>query len=268
MAGIGEVKSSHLDYARSTLEKIPGTLRGRLRRLGGAQGVVYALLLREDQNYQSEGFEATRVRVPGDVQFETGEALKEVATLEDVPRMVLLDLALPALRQMPNSHVMDFLETVQRLIEADQQTTLMEFTISRVLTKNMDPAEKKRARKAPSWYELKPLIGQVRILLGAIAYCGDALHNDAMNTFEAGRKCLGAEGASIAMPEQSECDAASIREAFSWLESAAPKVKKQVIEACVCAVTSDDKITTGEIDILRGICEALDCPMPPITQSH
>jgi uncharacterized tellurite resistance protein B-like protein len=44
---------------------------------------------------------------------------------------------------------------------------------------------------------------------------------------------------------------------------AVPQIKKNVIEACTQVVGADGLIHENEAELLRGIAETLDCPMPP-----
>jgi tellurite resistance protein len=44
---------------------------------------------------------------------------------------------------------------------------------------------------------------------------------------------------------------------------AAPKLKKNVIEACVQVVSADGLIQEREAELLRAIADTLDCPIPP-----
>ena len=43
-----------------------------------------------------------------------------------------------------------------------------------------------------------------------------------------------------------------------------PKSKRRTIEAIAATVTHDGVITATEAELLRGVADALGCPMPPL----
>ena len=54
-----------------------------------------------------------------------------------------------------------------------------------------------------------------------------------------------------------------INDSLDRLGLAAPQIKKNLLEACVQVVGADGVIQENEAELLRGIAETLDCPMPP-----
>ena len=54
-----------------------------------------------------------------------------------------------------------------------------------------------------------------------------------------------------------------INAALDRLAQAVPQIKKNLLEACVRVVEADGVIQESEAELLRGIAETLDCPIPP-----
>jgi hypothetical protein len=48
------------------------------------------------------------------------------------------------------------------------------------------------------------------------------------------------------------------------LTKAVPAVKRRVVVACASCILADDQVTVREVEVLRAICDRLDCPMPPL----
>jgi hypothetical protein len=48
------------------------------------------------------------------------------------------------------------------------------------------------------------------------------------------------------------------------LAQAAPSLKGQVVAACAACIDADKQVTVREAELLRAVCAALDCPMPPL----
>jgi hypothetical protein len=47
-------------------------------------------------------------------------------------------------------------------------------------------------------------------------------------------------------------------------DKAVPGVKRRVVVACASCILADDQVTVREVEVLRAICDRLDCPMPPL----
>ena len=42
------------------------------------------------------------------------------------------------------------------------------------------------------------------------------------------------------------------------------KKRRNLVEACAATICADREVTVAEAELLRGICDMLDCPMPPL----
>jgi hypothetical protein len=52
--------------------------------------------------------------------------------------------------------------------------------------------------------------------------------------------------------------------ALRVLDKAVPSVKRRIVVACASCILADDQVTVREVEVLRAICDRLDCPMPPL----
>jgi uncharacterized tellurite resistance protein B-like protein len=59
------------------------------------------------------------------------------------------------------------------------------------------------------------------------------------------------------------CGLADVGKSLDRLALAAPQIKKNLLDACAHVVGADGLIHENEAELLRGIAETLDCPMPP-----
>ena len=60
-----------------------------------------------------------------------------------------------------------------------------------------------------------------------------------------------------------ECELDQIDAALGRFALASPRIKKDLIEACLHVVAADGWIQEQEAELLRAIADTLDCPMPP-----
>jgi hypothetical protein len=61
-----------------------------------------------------------------------------------------------------------------------------------------------------------------------------------------------------------EATLAKFDTALQALNKAIPGVKRRVVVACASCILADDQVTVREVEVLRAICDRLDCPMPPL----
>ena len=52
--------------------------------------------------------------------------------------------------------------------------------------------------------------------------------------------------------------------ALEVLATAAPPLKKQILEACAACICVDGSVTVEEGELLRAVSDCLGCPMPPL----
>lgn len=258
---VGKIDQGKLDFARRLLDALPEGLRARVRRPGGAQGVVLAILLGEcDQAAMQKAWRL----VPSHLQFETRGAMEELQQSDPRARLPLIDLALPSLKRMPESDEATFLKLAQSLITVDRQTTLLEYTIELILEKHLNAEKRLHGRQSPRHHSLASVLKPLQVMLSALSHTGTRDINKAHGAFAAAAKSLGPEATGIKLLGPEVCGLDTIREAFDQLHDADPAVKKLIITAAAEAVAVDGHVTIGEADLLRAVAESLDVPMPPL----
>jgi len=64
-----------------------------------------------------------------------------------------------------------------------------------------------------------------------------------------------------------ECTLAAVDRALERYDAAAPALKRDLMVACAATVMADDHVTDREVELIRAIGDALDCPVPPFVPS-
>ena len=59
-------------------------------------------------------------------------------------------------------------------------------------------------------------------------------------------------------------DISVLDQALSKAEKTTPEIKRRLVKACVTVVLADGQVRVNEFELLRAVCDALDCPMPQI----
>lgn len=260
---IGQPMPLHLRYARALREAFPENVRLAAREPTGAQALLFALLLSDNPTLRARQLALLGERM-GTVLRERVAALHpEVAPLAARARLPLVNLALPALRQLRAEEFQRFRETLRALIESDAQIDLFEFTLSKIIERQIESRFTGVRPKVVQYYSVKPLVADAAVLLSALANISSSDPAAVARAFASGAPYLRAGDAEVELLPLEQCGLEAVSAALDRLAQAAPQIKKNVLEACVRVVGADGVIQEPEAELLRAIAETLDCPIPP-----
>jgi len=160
-----------------------------------------------------------------------------------------------------------FSDALASLIESDNQIVLFEFVLQKIIRRQVEPHFTDDDPPTTEFYTIRPLVRDCAVLLSALANTGQTDSADITKAFQAGAPYLRASDASLVLLPPDQCGLNDISESLDRLVLAAPQIKKNVLEACTQVVGADGLIHENEAELLRGIAETLDCPMPPFVTS-
>jgi hypothetical protein len=180
--------------------------------------------------------------------------------LDPAQRLPLLNLALPALRALPAEAAARLAPLIDGLVEADRTTTTFEFVLRSIVRRRLRGPAARSARGA-GYPALTPLMSDVVLLLSALARYGHAEAGAAEAAFAAGVRRLGREGPML---EPSACTGPALEAALERCARAVPAVQQRIVAALTACAAADGTISISEAELLRAMCDAMDCPMPPL----
>lgn len=263
---IGQPTQAHLHYAAGWRESLPASVSAAVHEPMGASAVIYGMLLDTDEAVRVRQLEALEATNGEGMVQETMRLLPDVTEAASHARLALVDLALPALGELSPDQFQRFDEAVQALIDADEQMSLFEYVLQKVLMRHLRPRFTRTRRSVTQYYALKPLLPDCALLLGLIAQAG---HDDPVqikNAFRAGWQQL---GTGEFLPDETVLESAELSQldaALGRLDQASPLLKKQILIAAAQTVAADGEIKEDEAELLRAIADTLDCPIPPFVK--
>ncbi|MGH7144937.1 MAG: M48 family metallopeptidase [Planctomycetota bacterium] len=282
LANIGRVSPEQMKYAQELMFRMPAPLLDLAHDPLGAAALMLGLLLDADAAVRSRQLEFLQQHIQPAIQREVTLALKHVLALDADMRLKLLDLSLPALRQLAPAQYTELRNAVGKLIEADGRTSLFEFLLTQLLRQHLDRYFGATRPPTPQYYGLGQLSAPLGLLLSYVAYAGtvgveaeDAAHPltadakaAALQAFRAGAAMLSLDtnAAQLLPREQLNFDALS--RAMTQFRLLAPALKKRLLAACAAAISADRVISTEEAELFRAIAAAIDCPAPPLFTTH
>jgi Zn-dependent protease with chaperone function len=264
VAAIGTLDAEHVDYASDLKASIPAPLTEVVREPLGAQAAIFALLLDPNDNVRrSQLAWLDRYVMPAAVR-ETRRVLSLADGLAPEAKLPLVALAAPALCEMTRAQFHDFAIAVKSLVEADRKTTLFEFALQRLLMRHVVAHFVGTKQPAVRYETFPPLVTPTATVLSALAWAGQDSAEDAARAFGAGVTALGWPGASLNLAAKADVDLRAVDVSLDTLNLAAPKLKKQILQACAACISVDGAVTVEEGELLRAVSDSLGCPMPPL----
>jgi Zn-dependent protease with chaperone function len=261
---VGQIDPEEISRANALRDGMPDLLRVAAQEPFSARALVYALLL--DPRADLRDLQLTRLKAgAGPHDFaETLRLAAPVQALPDTHRLPLLDLAMPALRQMSPGQHRAFRAEVERLMIADQRLSLFEYTLSCVLHRHLDSQFLPQRKTRPVYNSPEKLAQPVATVLALLAWEGQSELDQAAPAFDAGMRSYIGSDHIQRLPPREQCSLAKFDAALQTLNQSVPALKRRIVVACAACILANQEVTLREAELLRAICDTLDCPLPPL----
>lgn len=259
---IGQVSPTHVAYMHELLGAIPQELKDAAHDPQSARAVIYTVLLDKDASVRSTQLEFVAKHADPTVT----EKAKELAGMSgDMPkeaRLPLIDMAVPALREMSDAEYQLFKKQVDALIKADGRVDLFEWVLQRLLVRHLDLHFVQGPEPKVQYYNLRGLTEPCGTVLSALAHIGQREASEAESAFDAGAGELGV--GAISLTDRKSVKLNNVGKALDKLMLASGREKQKVIRACAKTIAADGEVTRGEGELMRAVADSLAVPMPPL----
>jgi Zn-dependent protease with chaperone function len=256
---VANPNQSHREYVRELVAAMPQAVVDSAHEPYGARAVIFATLLDRDADIRATQLAALQ-RLADPNVFELTLRLVPAVNHVDVrARLPLVDMTLPALRALSASQYQEFMQCFLQLVEADKRLGLFEWALHQILLRHLRPQFEPIQPLPIRYYGLQRLGEPISVLLSILARSSQ--HDDQI-AFEAGTRQL--EEVSLQLLPPEICTLGALRHALDELAHAAPKLRQRLVDAAAACICADADVNVREAELLRAICDMLDCPMPPL----
>ncbi|WP_152221123.1 M48 family metallopeptidase [Pseudomonas sp. SCB32] len=255
VAAVGAPTVAHLQEARGTLQRLDPRLQRAAHDVEGVQALVYGLLLDSEPGQRAGQLEQMKARLGLSLALQLDLLEEALLHLDPGQRLPLLDLAMPALKQLDAQGFLVLRENMALLIKFDGKVKLLEWTLLRIVERNLRPGSAKIGNVA-----LAELAEPTAVLLAFLARVGET---SAAQTEQAFADAWG--GLPFApRPLPAAGQLRDLEAALKQLEQLRPLQKPQLLKAMARCVEQDGQINASEAELMRAVADILDCPMPPL----
>ncbi len=259
---IGNPKQETIVHARSLIAGLPEVVADAAREPYGARAVVYSLVLDQGQEVRGSQLEHLQNNADPEVYALTNKLMPEMGGLDIKYRLPLIDITIPALKQLSLDQYQSFKNNLKALVEIDSKVDLLEWSLQKILFVHLDGHFFKLPHPIARYSNVRDLRQEVRVILSVMAYVGQQDQEEIEAAFDAAAEAL--EFGELQLLEKNRISVADLDMAMQKLEMLTPLAKPKLLQACAVCVMHDQKISAVEAELLRAIASVLGCPMPPI----
>jgi Zn-dependent protease with chaperone function len=249
--------NANMDAAASMLSRLPEPSLEASRSIQSGCALVFALLIGGDSSANHNLDPAVR--------SEVLDLIERCGPLSSAQKLALVDLSIPALRGMSPGDYHNFRMMVKKLIEADGQIHLFEYTLQKLLVRHLDAFFEKPKRGRVQFRSIVPLLPDAGVLLSALANA-DTEGQEA--AFQAGLKTLGKSVGALTMSRLVTVNLVDFDKALDRFAEAGLALKKKFLAACGAVVIHDGFVNDSQFELLRAMADTIDCPIPPSVKTE
>jgi Zn-dependent protease with chaperone function len=248
-----------------TANAIHDTISEQLRALAymgtRCQQVVFALAIDAEAAMRGKQLDLLEKRFDANVRKGVEEVLAQTDALHPMQRLPLAQLTFPALRRQPRPQLQTFLIALNELIQADGEVRLEEYCLAKlVAVQVMDALDPSKAQPTGST-KLVRCASEVADALAIVAAYGADNDADAERAYLVGMNEVLPDDIAPYM-QRAEWTVA-LDHALPILDALTPSGKELLVRGLTAAIGADGKVSVTEAELLRTICAALHCPLPP-----
>ena len=258
---IGNPKQETVDYARSLLTELPLAIKEAAREPYGARAIMYSLALDEGQTVRARQLQQLQDHADPDVYALTLTLMPQMDELDIKFRLPLIDIAIPALKQLSLSQYKSFKGNLIALIEMDSRVDLLEWSLQKIVFNHLDGQFFKLAPMKVRYSDPGRLKMETELVLSMMAHAGAQDQSDVEEAFGAAVEALGS--GKLALLAKDQISIADLDLALGKLEELELLAKSRLLKACVASIGRDRRVTAVEVELLRAFAGVLDCPIPP-----
>lgn len=258
---IGHPTEESVLLARSLLSDMPEAIREAAREPYGARAVMYCLLLDKGATLRKQQLALLQERADKDVYALTISLMPQMDALELKFRLPIIDIAIPALKQLSHSQYPPFLENLAALINMDAKVELFEWSLQKILSRHLEGHFHKPLPATVRYIDPAQLTQELGFVLSVMAHAGAMDQNSSQRAFDASASMSALTGLTLLAKDQIRI--ADMDQVLGKLDRLAPVAKSRLLTACVISIWHDHGATPAEVELLRAFASVLDCPMPP-----
>jgi len=263
-ARVGNPRAADVTRAGELQALLPGVALAGDAAAVQATALLLALVLDTSAEVRAVQLEKIRIVFGSTLDAQLQAQMQVLKAVPVEGRLALLGRIVPALRRLPPATRGKILDTLGALARTDGVISVFEYTLGTLAGLYIDEILAPRRVSHP--IRLTAATVELQILLSTLATQSHGTAQDAEQAYARGIACLGLERPPPFRPRPGW--AAALDRALRCLDGLAPADKARVVEALGATIVHDGRVSLAEAELLRAICAALHCPLPPLRRGE
>ncbi|NIP14276.1 MAG: M48 family metalloprotease, partial [Pseudomonadales bacterium] len=233
---VGRLDQRSLDSAVGIITSIDPKLREAAHDPWSGRGLIYATLTHVNGYARDRQLAYLEQNAEPGVPEHVFRLVPAVRLLDEPRKLALVEMAVPALKELSDPQFRRFIDNVVAMIKLDRQIDLFEWVMHRLLIKELRPHFDGPERIRARYRSIDQVADAALTVLSALARSG---HEDARGQADA--LASGAELLDIAPRMDANDDPNFVRlgQALWQLRHLKPLVKPRVLKACAAVALAD-----------------------------
>ncbi|MDG2090077.1 MAG: M48 family metalloprotease [Gammaproteobacteria bacterium] len=257
---IGEPGYQHIELAANNLSQLPDEITEDAHSSFGACMLMHCLLM----ELASPAIEKKQLAI-----LEQGLSPRQYSSLLAIKNkaswisrdlyLTLIDLCLPALKQLSAIQYRTFMSHLSQLIVADEHVSVFEWCIFKILRYNLDQEAQTKEKRV----DLKAAGWASEALLSVLSMIGNSDVVAAENAFNNAQALLSIQQ-QLNFKAEYKDNTEALEKATDLLKDLKPLQKPRLLKAMASCINADGIVSPEEAELLRAVASLLDCPIPPL----
>lgn len=259
---VGLLDAQGIAAADQLLSSMPAGLVDMAKEPIGAQAVILAMVLGESDQ-ESSPFAWTWL--PPFLNNAVDRAVGLLQQAGPEHRLPLVELALPALREMSRDQAVRFMETLEEIIKADNRVDLFEFAVREIIRVGLREAMGLPITRISITAMNRDVLDAAVVLLSLLAHSGSDQQAAAEGAFQAAMVALGQPSGVHSLKPS---DLLSIDDATAALQlflRVSMNLRRDMLAAALACLQHDRVVQVNELELFRTLATVMEVPVPPLT---
>jgi Zn-dependent protease with chaperone function len=258
----GTLDKADITNAGAIHAGLPELLRAAAYSAERSSQLIFALALSADPAARAGQLGIVEKYIDAATRAGIEQLAVDIARLQPLQRLPLAQLAFPALRRRPRPALQSLVAALNQVIQADGKVELEEYCLGKLIAVQVvDALDPSKARPSGS-SKLPAVAAELADIFSIVTQHGSDDAADAQRAYLLGMHEVLPDAIPVYAPRVDW--AAAMDRALPKLDLLAPAGKELVVRGLAQAIGADGVITVTEAELLRTICAALHCPLPPM----
>jgi Zn-dependent protease with chaperone function len=253
---------SDIASAGAISTSIPERLRAAAYMGERAPQLVFALTLDTQPDVRAAQLRIVEKYYDAATRAGVEELAGDMPQLHPLHRLPLAALAFPTLRRRTRPQLQTFLLVINQMIQAEGQIGIEQYCLAKLLSVQVIDALDPSKTKPSGAVKLPTVASELADVFCVVAAYGSDNPADAQRAYLLGMHEVMPDAIPVYNPPKDWT--VVMDRALPKLDLLSPAGKELLVRGLTQAIAADGVVTVAEAELLRTVCAAVHCPLPPV----